>query len=183
MRTLKKLNITKSIQSKKLTFEESWSDKFDTFFNYFMFILLTITSILALKEINPNSPNDTIGYFIFPLVIVFSLYAFYCKFSEKNLKEIKFDIHKEDAKQRILEHGKKYNYRISKISNNLIFLNEPTSESNLGFGNYEKTIIIFFKDNSILYTLIKEGWRINFPVLFSQHIVRSDFKKILKARK
>lgn len=183
MRTLKKLDISKSISSKRLVVEESWFDKLDDFFNYFLFISLVIFSILTLKEINPNSPNDTLGYYIFPLVIFFCLYGFYCKFSEKHLKEIKFEIHKEDAKQRILEFGKKYGYRISKISSDLIFFNKLTSESDFVPGNYEKTIVIFFKNNCILYTSIREGWRLNFPVLFSQHIIKRNLKKILKTNK
>ncbi|WP_157886028.1 hypothetical protein [Chryseobacterium glaciei] len=160
--------------------EESWWDKFDTFTNYFMFLALIVSSILALGSVK-SSANSDLEYFLYGSGLFFGLYGFYCKFTEKHLKEIKFTIHKEDAKQRILEYGKKYNYRISKISNNLIFLNEPTSGYTLG--NYEKTIMIFFKNESILYTLIKEGARLNVPVLFSQHIVRIDLKKILTQAK
>ncbi|WP_306619166.1 hypothetical protein [Chryseobacterium ginsenosidimutans] len=174
---MKNLDIEESIASKKLIFEESWWDKFDTFTNYFMFVILMVPAIFGLGDIKPSA-NSEFEYLFYICPFIFGLYAFYCKFTEKNLKEIKFTIHKEDAKQRILEYGKKYDYRISKISNNLIFLNEPTSGYSLG--NYEKTIMIFFKDESILYTLIKESARLNVPVLFSQHIVRIDLKKILK---
>lgn len=178
MRELRNLDISKSIESKKLIFEENWIDKFDIFTNYLAFSALAIFSFLVLLEINPNSENDQVEYFIFPLVIIFSIYSFYCKYSEKHLKEIRFEIHREDAKQRILEYGKDFDYRISKISNDLIFLNENISY--FGFGNYEKTIIIFIKDKSILITVIKEGFRINAPVLFSQHFIKSDLKKTLK---
>lgn len=178
MRKLRNLEISKSIESKKLIFEENWIDKFDIFTNYLVFSALATSSFFALVEINPNSKNDQVGYFIFSIVIIFSLYAFYSKFSEKRLKEIKFDIHREDAKQRILEYGKNNDYRISKISNDLIFFNEPTSDSL--FGNYEKTICIFFKKDCILFTVIKEGFRINMPVLFSQHFIKYDLKKALK---
>ncbi len=183
MRSLKNLDIGNSIQAEKLIFKENGVDKFDRFTNYLIFFALIISSILSLKEIDSDFTNNKIEYFIFSTVIAFSLYGFYCKFSEKYLKEIKFNIHREDAKQRILEYGKRYNYRISKISNELIFLNELTDISNYGFGNYEKTIFIFFKDNCILYTIIKEGFRLNAPVLFSQYIIKRDLKKILKMKK
>ncbi|SHM50047.1 hypothetical protein [Chryseobacterium polytrichastri] len=177
MRILKNLEIEESIASKKLMFEESWWEKFDTFTNYFMFLALIVPSILALGSVK-SSANSDLEYLLCGSGLFFGLYGFYCKFTEKDLKEIKFNIHKEDAKQRILEYGNKNNYRVSKISNNLIFLNEPTSGYTLG--NYEKTIMIFFKNESILYTLIKESARLNVPVLFSQHIIRIDLKKILK---
>lgn len=180
MRTLRNLDINKSIESRKLIFEENWSDKFDNFTNYLIFIALINSSVLCLKEINPLSSNDRVGYYLFPLVIVFCLYGFYCKFSEKHLKEIKFYIHKEEAKQKILEYGKKYNYRISKISDNLVFLNE--SINNFSSRNHEKTILVFFKSDSILYTIIKEGYRLNAPVLFSQHFTRRDLKKMLQKK-
>lgn len=113
--------------------------------------------------------------------MLFSLYILYCKFTEKHLKQITFNIHQEEAKKRIIEYGKKYHYRISKISGNLIFLNEPSDIYSLG-KDYEQTTIIFFKDNAILYTLIKEGSRSNFTVLLSQHLTKSDFKKILQPK-
>lgn len=180
MRQLKNLKITKSIESKKLIFEESWFDKFDTFTNYFVFLALLCSSVACFKELDSSRDNG-LEYFILSLVFCFSLYMVYCKFTEKHLKEIEFKIHREDAKSRILQYGKKYNYRVSKISNDLIFLNEPTN--NFGLSNYEKTTIIFFKENSILFTLIKDNPRLNFPVLFSQHITRMDLKKLLNLKK
>lgn len=139
-----------------------------------------LPAIFGLGYIKPSANSD-FEYLFYICPLIFGLYGFYCKFTEKHLKEIKFTIHKEDAKQRILEYGKKYNYRISKISNNLIFLNEPTDS--FGFGNHETTTMIFFKDQSILYTVIRDALRLNVPVLISQHITRRDFKKILTQAK
>lgn len=181
MRNVKNLDIEKSIQNKKLIFEENWLDKLDTITNYLIFIAFIFFSILCLKEIK-SSPNNLLEYFILIFVIIFSLYGLFCKLSEKHLKKIKFSIHKEDAKQRILEYAKKNNYRISKIANNLIFLNQPNDSSNLGFGNYEKTTFIFIEDNYLLFTLMKEGFRLNPPVLFSQYIINLELKKILKRK-
>ncbi|MCT2409779.1 hypothetical protein NZD88_19680 [Chryseobacterium antibioticum] len=93
------------------------------------------------------------------------------------MKTIKFNIHKEEAKKRIIEYGKKYNFRISKWSGNLILLNESTDS--FSSEEFEQTTIVFFKDNEILYTLIKEGRKTNFPVLFSQHFTKRAFTKIL----
>ncbi|HCN49175.1 MAG TPA: hypothetical protein DIT10_08780 [Chryseobacterium sp.] len=178
MRSLKKLKITESIQSKRLVFKESWFDKFDTVTIYLAFLLLAGISILCLREIKP-SLNNSLEYFLSTTSLIFSFYVLYSKFTEKYLKKITFDIHKQEAKKRIIEYGKKYNYRITKVSGNLIFLNEPTDLYSFG-KNYEQTTIIFFEDNAILYTLIKEGSRSNFPVLFSQYLTRMDLKKILR---
>ncbi|WP_426481951.1 hypothetical protein [Chryseobacterium sp. R2ACT005] len=180
MRSLKNLKITESIQSKKLVFEESSYDKFDTISIYFGFSVLAGISLFFLKEVTP-SLNNSLEYFILICLLLSSLYIIYCKFTEKHLKQITFNIHKEEAKKRIIEYGKRYHYRISKISGNLIFLNEPSDIYSLG-KDYEQTTIIFFKDNAILYTLIKEGSRSNFTVLLSQHLTKSDFKKILQSK-
>ncbi|MFC3158897.1 hypothetical protein SAMN05443633_10776 [Chryseobacterium arachidis] len=180
MRSLKNLDIEKSIETRKLILEENWYDKFDTFTNYLMFLSLMLPTFWGLGDIK-QSANSDIEYLFYLCPLSFGLYGFYCKFTEKNLKEIKFTIHKEEAKRRILEYGKKYNYRISKISKDLIFLNEPTDT--LGLGNHETTTMVFFKDQSILYTLIKDASRLNVPVLISQHIIRNDFKKLLSLKK
>ncbi len=176
MRSLKNLDIEKSIQTRKLVSDESWFDKFDTYINYLMFLGLMAPAIFSLGNIK-SSANSDFEYFLLICPLLFGLYGFYCKFTERHLKEIKFTIHKEEAKRRILEYGKKYDYRISKISNNLIFLNEPTDS--FSFGNHETTTMVFFQDQSILFTLIKDASRLNVPVLISQHIIRRDFKKLL----
>ncbi|WP_415328479.1 hypothetical protein [Chryseobacterium sp. MMS23-Vi53] len=180
MRSLKNLDIEKSIETRKLICEEGWFDRLDTFTNYFMFLSFMLPAIFGLKDIKPSANSD-FEYFFYICSFLFGLYGLYCKFTEKNLKEIKFNIHKEEAKRRILEYGKKYNYRISKISNNCIFLNEPTDS--FSFGNHETTTMIFFKDQSILYTLIKDASRLNVPVLISQHIIRNDLKRLLSLKK
>lgn len=177
MRSLKNLRITESIQSRKLVFEESSYDKFDTISIYFGSLALAGISILCFGEIEP-SPNNSLEYFIITCSLIFSVYVLYCKSTEKYLKEITFDIHKQEAKKRIIEYGKKNNYRITKVSGNLIFLNETADFYSFG-KHYEQTTIVFFTDDAILYTLIKEGSRSNFPVLLSQHLTRKDFKKIL----
>jgi uncharacterized membrane protein (DUF485 family) len=177
MRSLKKLDITKSIQSKKLIFQEGWFDKFDTLTLYFGFLMLIGFSILSFKETQP-SLNSSLEYFVLTCLLSFSLYVLYCKFTEKHLKEIKFDISQAEAKNRIIKYAQKRNYRISKPANNLIYLNELADL--YSFVDYERTTIIFFKDNSILYTLIKEGSKSNFTVLLSQHLIKMDLKKILQ---
>jgi hypothetical protein len=177
MRSLKNLKITESIQSKKLVFEESSYDKFDTISIYLGFSVLAGISLFLLKEVTP-SLNNSLEYSILIGLFIFSVYVLYCKSTEKNLKQITFTIHKEEAKKRILEYGKKHHYRISKISGNLIFLNEPCDIYSPA-KDYEQTTIVFFKDNTILYSFIKEGSRSNFPVLFSKYLTKIDFKKIL----
>lgn len=176
MRPLKKLDITKSIQSKKLIFQEGWFEKFDTLTIYFAFLALIWFSIWGIKE-TEISIDNCLEYSVMTCILSFSLYVLYCKFTEKHLKEIKFEISKTEAKDRVIKYAQK-RYRISKPSNNLLYLNEPTDLYSPG--NYEQTAIIFFKENSILYTLLKEGSKSNFPVLFSQHFFKMDFKKILQ---
>lgn len=179
MRPLKKLDIPKSIRSKKLIFQEGWFEKLDTLTIYAIFLMLIGYSFWGFNQITPSFDNS-LEYFVLTLLFSFSLYVLYCKFSEKHLKEIKSYISSAEAKDRIIRYAQKRNYRISKPANNLIYLNEPTDLYSLG--DYEQTTIIFFKDNSILYTVIKEGAKSNFPALLSQHLIKMNFKKILQKK-
>ena len=58
-------------------------------------------------------------------MIIFRIVRNILYINEKRLKEIRLKIHRDDAKQKILEYGKRYHHRISKISKTLIFLNKP----------------------------------------------------------
>lgn len=106
--------IIKSIECRRLIIDENWLDRFDTYTNYFIFSAFIVSVILCFREISP-SLNNSLEYFILISLSGFGLYGLYCKTTEKKLKEIKFNIHKEEAKSRILQYGKKHHYRISKI--------------------------------------------------------------------
>jgi hypothetical protein len=180
MRSLKNVQINESIQRKRLIYNESFSDKINKYIIYLVFIALTYFSIIGMYEIKPSANSD-FEYIFYISIFIFGSYISYSTFTEKKLKEISFSIRKEEAKRRVLEYGKKRNFRISEIASNLIFLNEPTTS--ISRLDEEKTTIIFFKNNSILYTVIQNGTRINTPVLLSQHLIRKDLKKILSQEK
>lgn len=180
MRSLKNVQITESIERKKLIYNESFSDKIDKYMIYLVFIALTYFSIIGMYEIKPSANSD-FEYILYISIFIFGSYISYCTFTEKKLKEISFNMREEEAKRRILDYGKKGHFRITKIASNLIFLNEPIN--NLSKLNEERTTIIFFRNQSILYTIIKNGTKINAPVLLSQHLIRKDLKKILSQEK
>lgn len=180
MRSLKNVQITESIERKKLIYNESFSDKIDKYMIYLVFIALTYFSIIGMYEIKPSA-NSGFEYILYISIFIFGSYISYCTFTEKKLKEISFSMREEEAKRRILDYGKKGHFRITKIASNLIFLNEPIN--NLSKLNEERTTIIFFRNQSILYTIIKNGTKINAPVLLSQHLIRKDLKKILSQEK
>lgn len=88
MRSLKNVNIKKSIETKRLVFDESWYDKSDTYFQYFVYLILILFPIPAIQLINPTTQNSNFEYAIFFIPIIIGLYSLYCKLTEKNLKEI-----------------------------------------------------------------------------------------------
>jgi len=179
MRSLKNLDSKKSIDFGRLIYNESIRDKIDIYTNYLIFLSFIYFSIFGLRSMKPSLNND-FDYCIYFFLITFGIYGAYCTFTEKRLKEIRFKIHQEEAMKRILEYGKRYHYRISKISNNLIILNEPMDY--FGFGNYEKTTVIFFMEQSILFTVLNEGPKINTTVLISQHLAKRHLKKVLNSK-
>lgn len=178
MRSLYNVNIEKSIKDRRLIFDESLYDRWDNYFQYFVYAIMIIFSIWGLNSIERSNQNISFEYAFFCVPMIIAMYSLYCKLTEKRLKEIKFTISKEEAYKRVLDYGIKDNYRISKRSDNLIYLNEWTGEVSRRVN--ERTTIIFFTESSILYTLIKEETRMNSPVLINQHIVRRELKQLLK---
>lgn len=73
MRSLSNLNIKKSIESKKLSYNESWFEKFDTAFNYFIFSLLIFYSIVIFKGLDPLSDNRLEYFFYHVFQDLFSI--------------------------------------------------------------------------------------------------------------
>lgn len=175
MRNLHNLDAKKSIQFRKLIFDESNSAASDPLFTYIMFSGFVLISLCIILDIVAS--NEVSFSLIFPfLIMIFGLRGLYCQFTEMNLREIRTDILPEEIKKKLTDYSKRKKYILYQATDYLFFLNEPTHE---GFSGYEQTAFIFIIEGKILYTLLKETTRFNTPVLFAQYF-KARFEKNIK---
>ena len=106
MRTLKDLDIEKSIKSRKLIFEESWFDKSDSFISYLIFVALGIFSVMCLDQINPQSSNDRVGYYLFPIIIFCVCMVFTVSFLKKISEKLSFQFIRKMRSKKFLNTEK-----------------------------------------------------------------------------
>ncbi|MCJ8155282.1 hypothetical protein MKJ01_16070 [Chryseobacterium sp. SSA4.19] len=176
MRRLDNLDIERSIQLKKLIFNENNSDGLNRALSYSMFSGFVLVSLIMMIDLITSHDIAFPEFFFFPIMI-FGLHGLYCQFNEMKLKEIRTNIQPEEIKRRIAEYSRIKNYRTYEAADYLLFLNEPTYEGSSG---YEQTTFIFIRNEKILYTVLKETTRFNTPVLFAQYFKARDLKRILK---
>jgi len=108
--------------------------------------------------------------------ILFGLYVIYRKATEKHLFKVNSAFDKQKNKQLLLNYAAKYGWQVYKNSNDCLIFNEQTSYFN---SRYKKSMIFIVKDNLVLFTILKDNYRLNIPSLTSHLFLKHDLKKLL----
>ena len=179
VREIRKLNIEDSILKGKLIFKEGYLDKINRLTVYIFFSPLIILPVLMILNQNFENANDAfLLYTIFPISIFTGLYIFYRNASEKSLIKIETKFSKEDTRKLLLDHAESKGYEIYRKSGDCIILNEKSSDFN---ESYKRSSIIFIQDYEVSFSVIKDGFRLNLPVLFSHLMLKRDLAKLFKS--
>ena len=165
MRTIKNIDIKKSIATEKLQYSKSWEDYLNTiifvFTALFGFILCPI--LIIAFELDFAYQNDKfLAYFILPLLICFGVYSLFRTWTELNLNKITTSLTQKKNQEIVLEFASKNEYEIRRKYNHYIVIDIPKMNS-----NYAKTAIVFVMDDYIFYTMIQDNFKINTPTFFS----------------
>ena len=178
MRNLKNLNIEESIKCKKLIYTESWFDKIDQVVIYLFFTWGFILPFLIFFNPHRNQAERGIEYYVIFVFSLFCGYVIFRKATEKKLTEINSHFDAEENRKLINEYCKEKGFEKYRNSKNIIIYN---SESSFNINPNYKVSRIFLLDNQSLYiTVIKENYKLNIPVLFSQIFLRKDIEKITR---
>lgn len=178
MRELIKLNPEDSISKRRLIFDEGWLDKFNRLAVYVVFspfIFLPVVMFMKEKFVSPN--DEFILHWVLPTSFLFGLYIFYRNATEKRLIKVSTDLDRQTIKKIILEYAVKNQHEIYRKSDNCIILNEAYSDWTSA---HKKTRIFFFKDNLLLFTVIRDGFKLNLPTLFTHIFLKRDLTKLVK---
>lgn len=176
MRRITKIDIDESVLRHKLIFQEEWLDKFDRFVVYIFFSGLIIYPALTIFEADFNNPNDKfISLTLLPLCILFGLYVVYRKATEKLLFTLTTPFDRQKNKQILLDFAEKQQLEVYRKSNDCIILNESLGDFN---PSYKKSMVFILKDNEVLFTILKDQFKLNLPTLTSHLFLKQDLKKL-----
>jgi len=178
VRTLKQLDINGSIKQEKLIFKESWLDKFDTITVYFVFGWATIVPFLVYFDPHRNKNETGLFHYLIFLMTFLSIYVIYRKATENKLIKITSSNTQELNRSLINEYCIKENFRKYRDTKDIIIYNED-ADFNIN-PNWVTSYIFLLKDNNILFTIIKERYKVNLPTLTKHLVVKNDLRKILK---
>jgi hypothetical protein len=176
MRRILKINVSKSIKDRRLIFSESRYEKLDQFFTYITF-LFGIYILVSIYFVEKQPLNEFLKYSI-PLIILFLIYCIYRKIIEKKLIEINTDFDKETNTIILLNFAKNKNYEVFRESKEILIFNES------GY-LLSKTISSIFLvcDNKIYFTILKQGFRMDPPTLFSHITIKKELKNYFENNK
>jgi len=178
LRTIKEIDIDKSINKQKLVFKVGWYDILDSVITYFFFSMFSVAPLLMYFDPHRSKdPNDNFFYlYILPIWVLLGLYTIYRKATEKHLIKINTSYNRQQNRQILLDFAGKQGFEIYRKSNNCLIFNEPT-----GFNsNYKKSTIFILEDGLVMFTILKDGFRLNLPTLTGHLFLRHDLKKLFK---
>jgi len=118
MRTIKNLNIEKSIKESKLIYSEDWIEKFGTIVLYLFFSWGFILPFLFFFDPYRNHSKTGIEFYLIFIFSVFFAYSIYRKATEKQLAKIESNYDSEKNRLLINEYCEKKGfekYRMQKI--------------------------------------------------------------------
>jgi hypothetical protein len=178
MREIKKLNPTESISKRRLIFDEGWDDKFNRLTVYLVFSPLIFLPISMFFNEKFTNTNETfILHWVFPISIIFGLYMFYRTATEKHLIKIDTQLDRQTIRKLLLDYAEKNNFEVYRKSNDCLIFNESFDTWSSA---YKKTRIFFVQDNIVLFTVIRDNFRLNLPTLFTHLFLKRDLTKLLK---
>lgn len=176
MRSLKNLNIKKSIESGKLVYSEDWLDKFGTIVLYLLFSWGFILPFLVYFNPYRDYSKTGIEFYLLFIFSIFCVFTIYRKAIEKQLTKIISKYNSEENKLLINKYCERKGFEKHRNSGNIIIYNKLNY---LAINPRFQTSRIFILDkNDIYLTMIKENQKLNIPVLFSQISLKRDIKKL-----
>lgn len=157
MRDIREINVSKSIETGRLSCKTDWWDISEICFTCIVFTVWTfVLCLIFIKEkISPI-------HYVLPFPIVLLIYGIYRKLVEKKLQSIDTKHTATSSKEILLQFAKKYNYNVRRDYNGVMILSRERDISSL----FTSTVLLIRK-NKIFFTMLRSASKIDPPVFFS----------------
>lgn len=178
MRHIIDLNVTKSINKNKLIAKTEWGDVPSQLTIYFVAAVFVLIEINIIPAVDYSVISNRV-FVVVPLVLMSgaSFFIAYRKATEKHLLRIStsFDAGKNKAilSKYICSKG----YKTCAFRKDcLIFKKTSIGE----FIDYRtKTAVFIIRDHLVLFTILEENSRLNWPTFFSHLTIKRELEEIL----
>ena len=177
MRQIDQIEFKKSIDKQRLIYKGEWIDILQTTFLFFIFGVMVFYLVLFARNSNLHNNNTIPAWVISALIFLFCLYILYRRIREPHLLEIKTKFNCQTTRQLLLDYFSQQSLKIHTDSSGLLIFHHE--QNNFGNNSYGKSIVILMLDNSMYFTILNSGWRLDIPVLTSHISLRHDLKKLL----
>ena len=176
---IESINFEKSIKINQLVFKKNFEYKFDLYFQIFVNSALLFGVIINFINWSNYGTNEKSFLIVFVIFTLFFNYLLFKKLTENKLIKIFTNFTIEENKIKIIEYLKQNDIQILRDKRNIILALDDFGNTNL-FTWKKNHIVILFKENKILFTVLTERNNVNFPSLFDKSTLRNDFMKITK---
>ncbi|SKB65764.1 hypothetical protein SAMN05660477_00539 [Soonwooa buanensis] len=174
------LDTKKSIEKKRLVYDENGFDIFDRYFIFFLSSIIIFGFSMILYRKNVPLKNLGFEYYLLIVGILFCIYLGYRKATEKNLYVQKSDYSNDHTKTLIRDFCKNRGLTEHFVYKELIIFTEPLMMS---FNSESEVSYVFIVENSVAYfAVLKKGDRANFPTLTTHLFLKSDMRKLLSKK-
>lgn len=179
MKILNQLNVEESVRLEKLVYKENWLNKIDTLAVYFIFGCFMVAPLLIYVGETRNQGHVGIFYYLLFVITIFGAYVIYRKATEKKLIKIISNFKLPDIKIRVSNYSREENFAEYRAFESVMVY---TADADFNISSNFKIYYIFIlKDNLVLFTIIKEQFKLNVPILFTHLKVKKDLTKMLNA--
>lgn len=171
------VNITESITKGWLIKKKSWFDKIETPFCVFVLLWFPFATILLLFSNEVKNQNDKVFGIISIVFSIISLFGCYRKIVENKLISIDSKFSVGESKERLINFLEKEGLEVKRKSGSLVIAYEIGT---LSFNEtHIKVYTFIIHSNKIYFTIVRENFRINFPVFFYHYFLKQKLSKFL----
>ncbi len=171
------INISKSVKSRWIVFENKWF-RLPDILNFIIFplVILFLTVIIFVTLLDFSNQNDRVfGFFILPFVCIFCLYAIYRKVTETKLSELATQLPADRNKMLLKDFLNQQELSLFHESQDLVVgIYEESLSINF---NRLQVFIFILSEKSILFTMLKLYSKGSPPVFIDHLFLKSDLSK------
>ncbi len=155
-----------------------WADLLSQLTIYLVAVVFILLSIHIIPTADFSNINDRLSI-VLPLVLLSSasLYVAYRKATEKHLLRISTSFNADKNKAILSKYICSKGYKTCAFRKDCLIFKKTTIGELMDYRT--KTAVFIIRDNLVLFTILQENLRLNWPTFFSHLTIKRELEEIL----